>query len=69
MAGHGVALGSAILVADDLTERRLVRPFRHALLEQNAYYLVYPTATGRARRFALFRDWLFNEMEVSPGAE
>jgi LysR family glycine cleavage system transcriptional activator len=69
VAGHGVALGSAILVADDLAERRLVRPFRHALLEPNAYYLVCPPATAQTRRFALFRDWLFSEMEATPGAE
>ena len=69
VAGHGVALGSAILVADDLAARRLVRPFRHALMEPNAYFLVCPTATAQTRRFQLFRDWLFTEMEATPGAE
>jgi LysR family glycine cleavage system transcriptional activator len=69
VAGHGVALGSAILVADDLAAQRLVRPFRHALTEPNAYYLVCPQATAQTRRFQQFRDWLFTEMEATPGAE
>lgn len=69
VAGHGVALGSAILVADDLAARRLVRPFEHALMEPNAYHLVCPHAAAQTRRFRLFRDWIFAEMGTTPGAE
>lgn len=69
VAGHGVALGSALLVADDLAAGRLVRPFAHALHEEYTYFLVcLPEAAG-TERVRMFRDWLFEELADMATAE
>lgn len=69
IAGHGVALGSALLVADDLTAGRLVRPFEHALHEEHTYFLVCLPEAADTPRVRMFRDWLFEELADTPAAE
>lgn len=56
--GLGVALGRSALVADDLLDGRLIRPFRQALQAESAFYLVYPPGAESAPKIAAFRDWL-----------
>lgn len=62
IAGHGVALGSGLLVADDLAAGRLVRPFEHALHEEHTYFLVCLPEAAESPRVRMFRDWLFEEI-------
>ncbi len=61
--GHGVALASGALVADDLAAGRLVRPFPETDDEATAfrYYVVYPEAYLRRPKVAAFRDWVMKE--------
>ncbi|MDZ7747889.1 MAG: transcriptional regulator GcvA [Halofilum sp. (in: g-proteobacteria)] len=69
IAGHGVALGSALLVADDLAAGRLVRPFEHALHEEHTYFLVCLPEAAETPRVKMFRDWLFEELADTPAAQ
>ncbi|WP_435103591.1 transcriptional regulator GcvA [Arhodomonas sp. AD133] len=66
--GHGVALVSGALVADDLAAGRLVRPFPKADDEATAfrYYVVYPAAYLQRPKVAAFRDWVMKEA-AGPG--
>jgi LysR family glycine cleavage system transcriptional activator len=61
MAGLGVALGRSALVADDLAEGRLVRPFGPAVSSGFAYYIVCPHQTAESHKVAAFRAWLKDE--------
>jgi len=67
VAGHGVALGSALLVADDLAAGRLVKPFDHALYEDYTYFVVCLPEDAETPRIRMFRDWLFEEIARTPG--
>jgi LysR family glycine cleavage system transcriptional activator len=69
VAGHGVALGSALLVADDLAAGRLVRPFPHALHEEHTYFLVCLPEAAESPRVRMFRDWLREELADTPSTE
>lgn len=67
--GHGVALVSGALVADDLKAGRLVRPFAPALTDATAfsYYLVYPPANAADPKVEAFRQWILEEVtEIGP---
>ena len=61
MAGLGVALGRSALVADDLAEGGLVRPFGPAVPSGFAYYIVCPHQTAESHKVAAFRAWLKDE--------
>lgn len=56
IAGHGVALLSLALVADDLASGSLVQPFGPAL-DGHPHWLVYPEGAARPEVAAL-RHWL-----------
>ena len=58
--GQGVALSSTALIAHDLENGRLVRPFeaRHGTPLQLGYYVVYRAALEREEKILAFRDWL-----------
>lgn len=62
LAGHGVALGSTLLVIDDLAAGRLVAPFDLALEEQNCYYFVCLPESMSNPRVQAFREWIFAEL-------
>ena len=59
--GHGVALISSVLVADDLAVGRLVRPFDLSLPLTFAYYVVAPEAVAEKPKVAAFFDWILGE--------
>ena len=63
--GQGVALGSAVLVADDIAAGRLVQPFALHLTTSLAVYLVYPKDAAVEPKVAAFRDWLTVEAASS----
>ncbi len=59
-AGHGVALGSRILVAEELAAGTLIRPFDIELAapENLGFYIVCPEAAATRPKVTAFRDWL-----------
>ena len=67
VAGNGVALGRSALVAGDLAEGRLIRPFGPPLSHVFGYYAVHrPDHAGRAAVIA-FRNWLIDEARTAYG--
>lgn len=63
LSGETVALADFAMVANDLSEGRLVRPFALSIKApaEFAYYLVYPNASAADPRIVAFRDWLVGE--------
>jgi LysR family glycine cleavage system transcriptional activator len=61
--GSVVALADFAMVANDLSEGRLIRPFELGirLPADFAYYLVYPAETANDARIAAFREWILKE--------
>ena len=59
--GHGVALGSAVLVADDLASGRLVQPFKVTLTTQLNYTLFCSKEAENHQKIGAFRSWLLDE--------
>ena len=57
--GQGVALGRTAIVADELAEGSLVRPFDIERPADYAYYFVCPGHALDQPRIRAFRDWLF----------
>ena len=62
VAGHGVALGSTLLVVDDLEAGRLVKPFDTTLDDQYCYYFVCLPESMSNPRVRAFRDWIFGQL-------
>ncbi|TIP97259.1 MAG: LysR family transcriptional regulator [Mesorhizobium sp.] len=62
--GNAVALADFAMVANDLSEGRLIRPFELGIRvpPDFAYHLVYPVASANDARIVAFRDWLLNEV-------
>jgi LysR family glycine cleavage system transcriptional activator len=58
IAGSGVALGRTTLVATDLAEGRLVRPFGDDLAYDFAYYIVHRPQADKAPAVAALKTWL-----------
>lgn len=69
--GHGVALASGSLVADDLKAGRLVRPFAPTVCEATAfsYYIVYPLANATNPKVMAFRQWIVDEVAADLAAD
>lgn len=59
--GQGVALGRSALIADELRNGTLVRPFEVSLPTDLAYYIVYPSEHLKRSKVKAFRDWLLAE--------
>ncbi|HHZ09302.1 MAG TPA: transcriptional regulator GcvA [Rhizobiales bacterium] len=61
--GSAVALADFAMVANDLSEGRLVRPFELGIRipPEFAYFVVYPEASAGDPRIAAFRDWIVEE--------
>jgi LysR family transcriptional regulator, glycine cleavage system transcriptional activator len=64
MAGNGVALGRTTLVARDLAEGRLVRPFGEALPYDFAYYIVHKEENSAKPAIVAFKEWLLTEADL-----
>jgi LysR family glycine cleavage system transcriptional activator len=60
LAGQGAGLLPAAMVALELAEGRLVKLADVVLLEDFAYYLVYPEASRERPKIAAFREWILN---------
>lgn len=63
LAGEAVALADFAMVASDLSEGKLIRPFELSIRapSEYAYFLVYPQQNGGDARITAFRDWLIEE--------
>jgi LysR family glycine cleavage system transcriptional activator len=63
LAGEAVALADLAMVANDLSEGRLIRPFELSIVAPTefAYFLVYPNDAISDPRIVAFRDWLLEE--------
>ena len=63
LAGEAVALADFAMVANDLSEGRLIRPFELSIKApaEFAYFLVYPNESAADPRIVAFRDWLLEE--------
>lgn len=61
--GQGVALGDSNLVADDLAQGRLVKPFELSLRAppQFAYHVISPLDTADVPMVKAFREWSLKE--------
>src|SRR5882757_6447613 len=62
--GNAVALADFAMVASDLSQGRLVRPFELGLRvgPEFAYFLVYPESTADDTRIVAFREWILDEV-------
>ncbi|TPK82251.1 MULTISPECIES: transcriptional regulator GcvA [unclassified Mesorhizobium] len=62
--GNAVALADFAMVANDLSEGRLVRPFELSIkvAPEYAYFLVYPKAAADDPRIVAFREWILDEV-------
>jgi len=59
-----VALADFAMVANDLSEGRLIRPFALGIkvAPEFAYFLIYPQGSAADARIVAFRDWILNEV-------
>ena len=66
--GNVVALCDFSMVANDLSEGRLVRPFDLGIkvTPEYAYHLAYPAVAADDLRIAAFRDWILEEARRTP---
>jgi LysR family glycine cleavage system transcriptional activator len=62
ISGNGIAIGRTTLVARDLAEGRLVRPFTETQTCELAYYLVYAKKNEGAAPVVAFKEWLLSEV-------
>ena len=60
--GQGVALARSVTAADDLRERRIVRPFRVACATSYSYYILYPVGLPLSEAASAFCRWLKDEV-------
>ncbi|MHA6880592.1 transcriptional regulator GcvA [Ralstonia pseudosolanacearum] len=60
--GQGVALGQGLLVEYDIAAGRLVRPLATEASLRLSYYLIHPHQATENPGFALFRQWLIDEL-------
>lgn len=68
--GHGVALGDAVIAAEDLRQGALVRPFDFSAPAISHYYLVCDLDRVKVPMVQAFVEWLLDEVgsRVGPAA-
>jgi LysR family transcriptional regulator, glycine cleavage system transcriptional activator len=68
IAGHGVALGVAPLVEDDLGQGRLIRPFDHISKNSYRFWLIRQEKTKPSAATKAFCQWLQHEVSSDTAA-
>lgn len=63
LAGQGAGLLPAAMIASEVTEGRLVRLAEDTLLEDFAYYLVYPKDSQARPKVVAFMEWIVAESQ------
>lgn len=58
LSGRGVALGVLQFIEDELTARRLIRPFKVSAEPEDAYFLIYRQSALKSAATAVVRKWL-----------
>ncbi|MBV8620772.1 MAG: LysR family transcriptional regulator [Curvibacter sp.] len=66
MAGMGLALVPACLVADDVAQGLVSAPLQDGYTDRMGYWLCYPEARAHLEPLARFRAWLADELST-PG--
>lgn len=66
LAGQGLALGSPVLFAADISAGRLTQPFDAVVHIERGYWLAYPAERRRSPKIAAFRDWILDEAAGDP---
>ena len=61
-AGVGVAIADRGMLETELATGSLVAPLDIELINDSAFYLVYPTSYEERPKVAAFRDWLLSEI-------
>lgn len=61
IAGHGVAIGSPILFADEIAAGRLVAAHDLVASDGRSFWLAWPVARERSRKLVALRDWIAGE--------
>lgn len=67
--GHGVALARSSLLAHDVRNGILVRPFDIVAAAPRKFWLVYPPRSAKTAKLALFRQWLHDEIDAERRAD
>ena len=67
IAGHGIALGVAPLVEEDLRQGRLAKPFAQVSANAYRFWLVQPAKAGPRAATGAFCQWLREEASGSTG--
>lgn len=67
--GQGVALARGSLLANDVRNGILVRPFDIVAPVPRKFWLVYPARMANSAKLALFREWLHDEIAADQDAE
>src|SRR5882762_10036835 len=62
IAGLGVALARASLVAADLKSGRLIRLFSRSVPTRNSYFIVYPRGSDSFGKIQVFQQWLLEQV-------
>jgi len=65
VAGQGVSLGTTAVVADALTDGRLVAPFEKSILTPFAYYVVHAPDVMKRPEAKGFLDWILEEARLT----
>lgn len=68
ITGHGVALLTPLMWADELASGRLVRLFPQIIFEGMSLWLVYPEHKRNVPKVRAFRDWLLREIALQAAA-
>jgi LysR family glycine cleavage system transcriptional activator len=63
--GQGVAMGDDCLAGRDLSEGRLVKPFKSFVLSRNAYYWVVPRGAPAHPSLKALRAWLVKSIRAA----
>lgn len=66
--GHAVALADFAMVANDLSEGKLVQPFGLGIRvpAEFAYFLVYPKSSATDAKIIAFKEWILKEIQDPP---
>lgn len=62
LAGQGVALTNRAFVANDLENGRLIQPFEHKTVTQDAFYFVAPRRPRQPKIVASLRAWFLSQI-------
>lgn len=63
MHQQGVAISNKVLAQHEIQLGNLIEPFSTGLLDEKAFYVVYPPQMGEVKKVQLFVEWIVQEMK------